>query len=130
MASITQLHAFSKAVDLFNRQMYFECHDLLEELWLSAPRADKAFYQGILHIAVGVYHYSGNNFKGAFSQLGKAEERLKVYGSSYRGVDLTTLLDQARQVRVEAEQILAGRSAARQKLVYPFLQWKEDDFNL
>lgn len=50
--------------DCFNRQLYYEAHDVLEHLWLadrSGP--DAAFYKGLIQIA------------GAFVHLKKQRER-------------------------------------------------------
>ena len=44
---------FIKGIDEFNRQLFFECHETLEELWLEERGEDRKFYQGIIQIAAG-----------------------------------------------------------------------------
>jgi predicted metal-dependent hydrolase len=47
----------------FNRQDYYEAHDVLEHLWLSDRTADADFYKGLIQ------------FAGAFVHLKKHHER-------------------------------------------------------
>ncbi len=43
---------------------YFECHEILEEFWKSQP-APEPIWEGLIQIAVGLYHHRRNNFAGA-----------------------------------------------------------------
>lgn len=103
---------FEQAVSQFNTQYYFECHDTLEEIWLSAPTVEKDFYQGILHIAVGLYHFDNDNFKGVLSQLNKAKLRLNKFLPQFRGAHLEQLLNSADQFRLSAKQKIEGGRGA------------------
>ncbi|MFO0212823.1 MAG: DUF309 domain-containing protein, partial [Pseudanabaena sp.] len=47
---------FAEAIFQFNNGDYYACHDTLEAIWNDAWQSDRAFYQGILQIAVGLYH--------------------------------------------------------------------------
>lgn len=68
---------FQYAIDLFNRQEYFECHEVLELLWQKAVEPDlRLLYQGILQIAVGLHHHQKNNPAGAASLLNKGLDKL------------------------------------------------------
>ena len=46
---------FLKGIDEFNQQLFFECHETLEEIWLEEHGEDRKFYQGIIQIAAGYY---------------------------------------------------------------------------
>jgi len=38
-------------IDCFNRQAYFEAHDVLEELWLVTQGEQRDFYKGLIQTA-------------------------------------------------------------------------------
>ena len=52
---------FWQGVEQFNAGQYYACHDTLEALWIEAAEPEKTFYQGILQIAVALYHLSNHN---------------------------------------------------------------------
>ncbi len=118
----------AQAIETFNQGFYFECHDILEALWLEAPSAEKSFYQGLLHVAVGFYHLESLNYKGCISQLGKAEERLHSFGSYYRGVALKDLLKETRHIKALAEKELADNNSLPQFPAFPKMKWNAKEF--
>ena len=86
---------FERGIAEFNQQEFYACHDTLEAVWVEAPEADKRFYQGILQVAVGCYHLSNDNLRGAIILLGEAVRRLRDYQPDYEGIDVEQLLQQA-----------------------------------
>ena len=87
------------AVNKFNEGDYFECHEILEDIWFDVRDDSRDFYQGLLHISVAFYHLTKeNNFKGTLIQLDKALERLKVYDKVFSGVDVPKLTDEVKKV--------------------------------
>ncbi len=86
---------FEQAIAEFNQQQFYACHDTLEAIWVEAPETDKRFYQGILQVAVGCYHLSNDNLKGAIILLGEGVRRLRDYQPDYEGIDVSQLLEQA-----------------------------------
>ena len=85
---------FERGIAEFNQQQFYACHDTLEAVWVEVPEADKRFYQGILQVAVGCYHLSNDNLRGAIILLGEASRRLYDYQPDYEGVDVDLLLEQ------------------------------------
>lgn len=85
--------AFQTGIKQFNQGEYYACHDTLEAIWMTALAADKAFYQGILQIAVALYHLGNHNWRGAAILLGEGLRRLQPYEPVYRGVDVVALVD-------------------------------------
>ncbi|MEM9805210.1 MAG: DUF309 domain-containing protein [Cyanobacteria bacterium P01_D01_bin.56] len=79
----------------FNEGEYYACHDTLEAIWMDAEQSNRAFYQGILQIAVGLYHLTNLNWQGAAILLGEGSHRLDAYGESYGGIDVSDLINQA-----------------------------------
>jgi len=86
---------FWRGVEEFNHQAFYECHDTLEALWMEALDPEKRFYQGVLQIAVGCYHLSNHNWRGAVMLLGEGIRRLVDYTPAEYGVDVTKLVEQS-----------------------------------
>lgn len=69
---------FNEAVALFNQQQFFECHEVLEDLWRPLPIGpEKQFLQGLLQIGVGFHHLSNHNFTGARNKLQEGIAKLE-----------------------------------------------------
>ncbi|MEM8611057.1 MAG: DUF309 domain-containing protein [Cyanobacteria bacterium P01_H01_bin.105] len=86
---------FWLGIKQFNQQDYYACHDTLEAIWLEAAPGEQAFYQGIIQIAVGLYHLTNLNWRGATILLGEGSHRLNVYEEFHGGINVTDLIDQA-----------------------------------
>lgn len=86
-------NSFQHGIEQFNRGEYYACHDTLEALWMEAPASEKPFYQGILQIAVALYHLGNHNWQGAATLLGEGIRRLEPYEPDHCGVDVTGLID-------------------------------------
>jgi predicted metal-dependent hydrolase len=96
---------FQRAIAEFNQQQFYDCHDTLEAIWVEAPEVDKRFYQGILQVAVGCYHLSNDNLRGAIILLGEAVRRLCDYQPVYEGVNVELLLEQVSQLLQALQQL-------------------------
>ncbi|MBM7563693.1 DUF309 domain-containing protein [Paenibacillus sacheonensis] len=81
---------FVHFVVLFNVDAdYFECHEVMEELWLEEGRS--TLYQGLLQAAVGLHHWRNDNFSGAVKLFSQAENKLAAYPDVTMGLDLKQL---------------------------------------
>ena len=69
------LPLFLEGVELFNKEFYFECHDLWEELWSESKGKEKLCYQALIMSAVSLYHFDNENLEGALSCHEKSKER-------------------------------------------------------
>jgi hypothetical protein len=83
---------FWQGVEQFNQGQFYACHDTLEALWIEAIEPDQTFYQGVLQIAVGLYHLGNGNWRGAVILLGEGINRLRRYPSAYSGIDVDELI--------------------------------------
>jgi predicted metal-dependent hydrolase len=77
---------------------YFAAHEELEEAWRAAPREERDFLQGLVHVAVAWYQAGRGRRIGMERQLAKAIRRLGPYAPSHRGVELEPLLAQLREL--------------------------------
>lgn len=89
---------FWQAVEEFNQADFYACHDTLESLWMEAAEPEKKFYQGILQIAVALYHLSNHNWKGAAILLGEGMSRLKPYQPTYFEINVEELIQISGQI--------------------------------
>ncbi|HXX65444.1 MAG TPA: DUF309 domain-containing protein [Bacteroidota bacterium] len=88
---------FRKGVAEFNGRSFFEAHDTWEELWRESSGENRLFYQGLIQTAVGLYHLTNGNVRGASSQFGKALAKLERYLPTFHGVDTQHLVTQLHQ---------------------------------
>jgi hypothetical protein len=97
-----------RASDLFNRKLYFECHDILEEAWSEARGEDRAFLQSLIHLSVGLYHLAAGNHAGAKSLLERGLEGVSPFLPERDGLDLSSLVERARRCLRKTERALSG----------------------
>jgi predicted metal-dependent hydrolase len=75
--------------DCFNRQEFFEAHEVLEELWLAQRgQAKDLFYKGLIQLAGAFVHVQKQRLKQALALLALAEANLGTYPGLYDGLDL------------------------------------------
>ena len=91
--SPSDAESFRVGIDQFNRGEYYACHDTLEAIWMEAQISEKPFFQGILQLAVALYHLGNHNWQGAAILLGEGIKRLEPFEPSYRDINVTALLD-------------------------------------
>ena len=94
---------YFQGIEEFNTGYFFECHETLEDLWQGVRGPSRDFYQGLIQLAVSLYHLSRGNLAGARSLFARGLKRLEKYPASYGGIDLGGLRDEARawQARLE-----------------------------
>ncbi len=86
-----------QGIDAFNRAYFFEAHETLEELWRETHGPLHTFYQGLIQLAVGFYHLSNGNRRGARSQLEKGLAKLEGFQPTCQGIDVQTLCQDSRR---------------------------------
>lgn len=94
---------FWQGVEQFNSGEFYACHDTLEAIWIEASEADKKFYQGILQIAVALYHLGNQNLRGAVILLGEGSNRLRAYPGDYAQLDVSDFIQQAMKLLTDLQ---------------------------
>ena len=84
--------ALAKAVDQFNKGLFWECHETLEEVWLRTPYPLRFFYHAVIKAAVGFHHVSRHNRRGAVVKLSDAVRLLRLFQPEGQGVRTDLLL--------------------------------------
>ena len=88
--------ALRQGVDEFNRAYFFEAHETLEDLWRETHGPLHTFYQGLIQLAVGLYHLSNGNRRGARSQLEKGLARIEGFQPVCQDIEVETLCRDVR----------------------------------
>ncbi len=94
----------------FNRDRdYFECHEVLEELWLERGR--DPLYSGLLQLAVALYHFRNggitpayNKIEGARKMMQSSMKKLSAYPGNSLGIRLDRLLSEAALYAAKLER--------------------------
>jgi len=107
---------FLKGIDEFNQQLFFECHETLEEIWLEEHGEDRKFYQGIIQIAAGYYKLQQGVPVGAIKLWRTGIEKVETFGPVYLGINLESLIS---AVRANLAQLETGQPNTTDILVPP-----------
>src|SRR5947209_4348319 len=94
-----------RGIELFNAEEFYECHEVLEDVWRPSRGAERFFLQGLIHFAVGFYHHLQGNQIGAELQLRKGLRKLAGYLPEYQGVVTAQLYREGVQA---LETIVSG----------------------
>lgn len=97
---------YHRGIRLFNDALYFESHEVLEEIWTSEHGPARLFLQALIHFAAGLHHYERNNPDGARRQMRKALKKLAGYLSGYAGLNTEALYRDGIEWR---DAIIEGR---------------------
>ena len=85
---------------------------LIGDFRATAKPAVTSFYQGILQIAVGLYHAGNENWRGSLMLLGEGISKLNYYQPSYFGINVDKLL-------IESSELLKYlQQSGPEKIVY------------
>ncbi|MEE9218802.1 MAG: DUF309 domain-containing protein [Acidobacteriota bacterium] len=94
--------------ELFERQEFFESHEVLEELWMASTGPERNLYKGLIQIAVSLHHLGDGNLRGARKVFDTARALLEPYQPSGAGVRLDRLVQDARDLIEQHERATAG----------------------
>jgi predicted metal-dependent hydrolase len=95
---------FDEGIELFNRGEFFDCHEVLEQVWTPTRQPERWFLQALIHFAVGFYHHQRGNTKGASRQLRKGLRKIEAYLPEWGGVRTGVIAQQARRCLEIIEQ--------------------------
>ena len=111
MTGLAADERYQRGIALFNDGSYFECHEVLEEVWTHERGADRLFLQSLIHFAVAWHHHERGNLDGARRQFRKAVKKLAGYLPRYAGLDTLALYRNGlawRDVLIEGRSITGG----------------------
>src|ERR1035441_10730308 len=75
--------------ECFNRQRFFEAHEVLEALWLPQRQGPNGlFYKGLIQLAGAFVHWQKNRPGPAEALLGLARANLRKYPAIHQGLNV------------------------------------------
>lgn len=84
---------FAKGIKFFNEGNYFEAHEIWEEQWRSIEKSsEKYFIQGLIMVAVALYHYKRKNYTGTSRLIEKGIHLLKEFKELKMKIDIDDFL--------------------------------------
>jgi predicted metal-dependent hydrolase len=84
----------------FNAQLYYEAHDVLEEIWLPIRgHAQARFYQGLIQMAGGFVHLQKQRLGPAARLFALALANFEDYPARHEGIDLDAIRRICRDYR-------------------------------
>jgi len=93
--------------ECFNRGLYFEAHEVLEQLWLPHRHGPKhSFYQGLIQLAGAFVHLKKNRLRPSASLFKLARANLQKYPPICEHLDVAAVmrLIEAWQSQLETRQ--------------------------
>jgi predicted metal-dependent hydrolase len=110
-------HPFYRAYfRCWNEQLYYEAHDVLEQLWLNTDSADDNFFKGLIQAAGAFVHLQKNfehpshakharRLRPAVRLFELAEKNLSSFRPQHHRLDIDEF---CRLLRTKADQIVAS----------------------
>jgi len=82
----------------FNQELYYEAHDVLEELWLGCKReADGDFYKGLIQFAGAYVHLQKQRLRPASNLFNLALANLSRYPERHHDLDVAQVCRRCRE---------------------------------
>jgi predicted metal-dependent hydrolase len=111
---------YLRGIELFNAGEYYECHEVLEDIWVISCGQEKLFYQGIIMAAVALYDYEVGRFGAARTMHRKAKERLEPLPDQFMSLDIKRFINQLDEFF--AFTVEAARAGHHQPTTRPKIQ--------
>jgi predicted metal-dependent hydrolase len=100
---------YGKFWQLWRDEKYFECHEVLENLWRETPSPHRVFLNGLIHGAVAIYQHRRGNAVGAARQLLRAQIKLESFRPKYFEVDIDKFLCAVESEVEPSQKVLSAR---------------------
>ena len=97
-----------RGVELFNKEDYFEAHEVWEDAWRQEQGARRRFLQGLIQVAAGFVKLQRRQPRGAKALLERGAENISGHVDDEFGLDLPPLLDSVSKWRDVADHMTAS----------------------
>jgi len=78
--------------DCFNRQLFYEAHEVLEHIWIKDKHGPNgAFYKGLIQLAGAFVHLQRNHLRPAAALFKLAEASFEKYPREHERLDLDSM---------------------------------------
>ncbi|MBI1765543.1 MAG: DUF309 domain-containing protein [Acidobacteria bacterium] len=105
---------------LFNAGEFYECHEVLEELWQQAAGDERQLLHALIQAAAAFHHFQRGNFKGAIGVQQRALTKLSQLPTTVLQLD-------TQAFTLDLQRFFAQASpASNQTLPFPKIQLRYD----
>jgi hypothetical protein len=111
--------AIEEGASLYNSGLFWECHEILERVWLREFPPRKEFLQGIIKVAAGYHHFQRGNWPGMSHLLEAGRGLLEPFRPSFLGVELEGFVSGVAADARLAEGLMERRGREEQVVVPP-----------
>ena len=92
--------------ECFNRQMFYEAHDVLEELWLAEGKdgANYGFYKGLIQFAGAFVHLQKDRLRPAAALFRLSQTYLRHHPGRHEGLSVTEVISHGEEWTLDLER--------------------------
>lgn len=102
---LTPAETLAYAQELLDQGQAFHAHEVLEAAWKNGPEHERALWQGLAQLAVGITHVQRGNRIGAAALLRRASARLSLVDRpAPHDIDVAALVEHADALADETEK--------------------------
>ncbi len=110
-----------RGVELFNKEDYFEAHEVWEDAWRREQGERRRFLQGLIQVAAGFVKLQRRQPRGAKALLERGAVNIAEHADNDFGLDLPPLLESVSKWRDVADKMTASGEFDPGKLASPHL---------
>ena len=111
-----------EGVSLFNRQQFFEAHEIWEDAWRQEEGDSKRFLQGLIQVAAGFVKLQRHQPRGAASLLSRGAEKLAGIPSERYGLEFAPWLESISAWQASAHRDAESGREEPHSLNHPLLK--------
>lgn len=117
----------AKGIDEFNQQMFWQCHETLEEIWQVERGPARNCLKGLIQVAAGFFHLTTRrNYRGTFIVLPRGLRYLEPYVPQCLGVDIADLIERSQRCLRAAEALGPERLREFDRRTIPKIVYRPD----
>ena len=98
--------ALDRGIELFNKQEFYEAHEIWEVQWNEEQGDERRLLQGLIQVAAGFYKLQTGMPSGTYKLLYKGLEHLEIVKDGLWGLELDALIEEATWWRDKAKEMV------------------------
>ena len=120
---------FKKGLELFNHKDYFECHEVIEDLWLETPKDNeyRDLYKGVIQAAAAIHQFQRGILTGARGLCKTAIAYLEKYKPEALGLNVEKLVEEMKGCFSALQAWDGERQVLLQDRLVPKLEYRSDE---
>jgi hypothetical protein len=88
----------ARAIDLFNTERFWRCHEVLEDIWKRSEGEEKKLLNGIILVAAAFVHFQKGEDEICVGILRRAYDKIRSCSGKYHGINLDLLLENLKKI--------------------------------